>query len=196
MLHMHTHSHTLAAPGAPDEEGVHLQIVSLHGEHVANRLGWTLLERVWAMEHTIWLPKPPPMGCNIWAYDPNGSKPDTRMCEGQRLSSDIDARAHPTVEQDAQAASAALLKGEEKRMLSVSSKQAAVPGTPSTFDTPSLPLTAIPANSEATPQPYRHTCMRTPKPSCTAHNFQTRRVVHLGTSPPSPRAQPAHLWGL
>jgi len=92
--------------------------------------------------------------------------------------------------------SAALLEGEEKRTPSVSSEQAAAPGTPSTFDTPSLPLTATPADSEATPQPRRWTRTRAPKPSCIAHNFQTGRMVHPGTSPPSPRAQPARLWGL
>src|SRR5712691_7375297 len=105
------------------------------------------------MGHTIWLPKLPPRGCNIQAHDPNSSKPDTCACEGQRLSSDIDVQAHPTVEQDVQVVSAALLEGEEKRTLSVSSKQAAALGTPLTFDTPLLPLTDMPANLEATPLP-------------------------------------------
>src|SRR5260221_14578719 len=126
------------------------------------------------MWHAFWLPKPPG-GCNVRAHDPDGSKPDTCAREGRRPSSDIDARAHPTVEQDTQAASAALLEGEEKRTPSVSSEQAAAPGTPSTFDTPSLPLTLTPADSEATPQPRSRTRTRAPKPSCTAHDFQSGR---------------------
>src|SRR5712691_4671047 len=108
------------------------------------------------MGHAIWLPKPPPRGCNVWAHDPDGSKPDTCAREGRRLSSDIDARAHPTVEQDAQAAPAAQLEGEESRRPAKSERTAA-PGTPSNFDTPSLPLTATPANSEVTPLPRTHT---------------------------------------
>jgi len=76
--------------------------------------------------------------------------------------------------------------------MATSSEQAAAPATPSTLK--SLPIT--PANLEATPQPYRCPCMHVPKPLCIAHNFQSGRVVHPGTSPPSPRAQPVHLWGL
>src|SRR5260221_7749526 len=135
------------------------------------------------MWHAFWLPKPPG-GCNVRAHNPDGSKPDTCARECRRPSSDIDARAHPTVEQDAQAASAALLEGEEKRTPSVSSEQAAAPGTPSTFDSPSLPLTATPANLEATPQPRSHIRTRAHNPSRIAHDIQTGRVVHPGTSPP------------
>jgi len=84
------------------------------------------------MGHAIWLPKPPPRGCNVWAHDPDSPISDTCTHEGWRLSLDIDARTHQTAEQDVQAASAALLEGEEKRMPSVSSEQAAIPGTPLT----------------------------------------------------------------
>src|SRR5260221_7988072 len=132
VLHAPAHSHTLAAPGAPDEEEGCLRIVSPRGEPITNRLGWTLLERVRAMGHAIWLPKPPPRGCNVRAHDPDGSKPDTCAREGRRLSSDIDAQAHPTVEQDAQAAPAAQLEGEESRR-PAKSEQTAAPETPSTF---------------------------------------------------------------
>src|SRR5260221_13204809 len=100
-LHAHVHSHTPVAPGALDEEEVPLRIVSPCGEPITNRLGWMLLERVQAMGHAILLPKPTLSGCNIWAHDPDGSKPDTCAREGRRPSSNIDARAHPTVEQDA-----------------------------------------------------------------------------------------------
>jgi len=57
---------------------------------------------------------------------------DTHAYEDRRPSLDINVQTHQTTEQDTQAASAALLKGEEKRMPSVSSEQAAAPGTPST----------------------------------------------------------------
>jgi hypothetical protein len=146
--------------------------------------GRTLLKRVRAMGHAIWLPKPPPRSCNVQAHNPGGSKPDTRAHEGRRPSSNVDARDHLIAEQGVQVASAALLEGEEMRKLAKSSKQTAAPGTPSTFNTPSTPPTITPANSEATAQPRRRTRARTPKPSCTVHNFQSGRMVHPGTSPP------------
>jgi len=89
-------------------------------------------------------------------------------------------------------AAAPLLEGEKLWGMAMSSEQAAALATPSTSKSP--PIT--PANSEATPQPRRRTCTRAPKPSCIAHEFQSGRVVHPGTSPPSPRAQPVRLWGL
>ena len=92
---------TLVPREAPDEEVDHPQTVSLHGEHATTKTGRTLLERVQAMGHAIWLPKPPPRGCNVQAHDPDGPISDTCMHEGRRLSSDVDMRAHPTVEQDA-----------------------------------------------------------------------------------------------
>jgi hypothetical protein len=181
--HTHAHSHTPAALGAPDEEDEDLRTSPRRGHAVAMP-GRTLLERVRAMGHAIWLPKPLPRGCNVRAHNPDGSKPDTRACEDWRLSLDVDGRDHPIAEQDAQAASAALLEGEEKRTPSKSSKQVAAPGTPSTFNTPSTPPTIMPADSEATAQPRTRTRARTPKPLCTAHNFQSGRMVHPGTSPP------------
>jgi hypothetical protein len=80
--------------------------------------------------------------------------------EDRRLSLDVDARTRQTAEQDA---SAALLEG-----LSVSSEHAAALGTPSTFNAPSLPLFATPANSEATPRraatrARAHTSWRAPR---------------------------------
>jgi len=88
-LHMPAPSHTPAALGAPDEEVVHLQIISPHGELVIDRTGWMLLERAQAMWHAFWLPNPP-RGYNVRAYNPDSSKPDTCVCKGQRPSSDID----------------------------------------------------------------------------------------------------------
>ena len=91
-------------PGAPDEEEGHLQAIPLRGEHAAERPSRTLLERV----------------------------RDTRAREDRRPSLNVDMQTHQTAEQDAQVASAALLEGEEKSTPSMSSKQAAVLGTPST----------------------------------------------------------------
>jgi len=72
-LHAHTLSHTLAAPGAPDEEEACLRTLSPRGEHAAKWLSRTLLERVWAMGHTIWMLMPV-WGCNVRAHDPDGSQ--------------------------------------------------------------------------------------------------------------------------
>ena len=82
---------------------------------------------------------------------PGASPRHPRAREDRRPSLNVDAQTHQTAEQDAHVASAALLEGEEKRTPSMSSKQAAALGTLLTFDTPSLPLTITPANSEATP---------------------------------------------
>ena len=144
------------------------------------------------------------------------------MHEDRRPSLDVDTQTHQTAKQDVQAASAALLEGEEKRTPSVSSEQAAAPGTPSTSNTqvaaapllegeelwgmatsseqaaaPATPSTSnsppvTPADPEATAQPCRCTRTRAHKPSCTAHDIQSGRVVHPGTSPPSSRTQSAH----
>jgi len=162
------------------------------------------------MGHMIWLPKPPPRGCNIQAHNPDGPISDICVHEGWRLSLDVDVWTHQTAKQDVQAASAALLEGEEKRTPSISSEQAAAPGTPSTSNmqvaqapllkgeelwgmatsseqaaVPATPSTLkslpiMPANSEATPQPCRHPCTCAPKPSCITHNFQSGRVVYPG----------------
>ena len=93
----------------------------------------------------------PVWGCNVRAHNPDSSQPNTPVHEDWRPSLDIDMRIHPIIKQDMQVTLAALLKGEEKRMPSMSSEQAAAPGTPSTFDMPSLCLTVMPANSEAIP---------------------------------------------
>jgi len=85
-----------------------------------------------------------------------------------------------------------LLEGEELWGMATSSEQAAAPATPSTSNSP--PVT--PADPEATAQPCRCIRTRAHKPSCTAHDIQSGRVVHPGTFPPSSRAQSAHRWGL
>jgi len=196
--HVPTPCHSPASLGAPDEEEVDLRIIPPRGEHAAERPSRMLLERI----------------------------RDTRVREDRRPSLDVDAQTHQTAEQDAQAASAALLEGEEKRTPSMSSEQAAAPGTPSTSDThaaaapllegeelwgtatsseqaavPATPSTsnlpsATPADPEATAQPRTRIHTRAHKPSCTAHDIQSGRVVHPGTSPPSSRAQSARHWGL
>jgi len=148
------------------------------------------------------------------------------MHEDRRPSLDVDTQTHQTAEQDVQAASAALLEGEEKRTPSISSEQAAAPGTPSTSNmhavaapllkgeelwstatsseqaaAPATPSTSkspsvTPADLEATAHPCTHIHTHAHKPSCTAHDIQSGRVVHPGTSPPSSRAQSARRWGL
>jgi hypothetical protein len=143
--------HTPAALGAPDEEELHLRTIALRGEHAAERPSRTLLERIRG----------------------------THAHEDRRPSLDVDAQTHQTAEQDTQAATAPLLEGEEKRAPSMSSEQAAAPGTPSTSNTPSPPLTTTPADSEATPQPRTCTRTRAHKPLCIVHDIRSGRVVHL-----------------
>jgi len=78
--------HTPAALGAPDEEEVPLRTTPPRGEHAAERLSRTLLERI----------------------------RDTRTREDRRPSLDVDAQTHQTAKQDVQAASASLLLGGGK----------------------------------------------------------------------------------
>jgi len=108
------------------------------------------------MWHTIWILMPV-WGCNVRAHNPDSSQPNTPVHEDWRPSLNVNVQIHPIIEQDVQVMSAALLKGEEKRILSVSSEQAAALGTPLTFDTPLLPLTTTPTNLEATSQPHTYT---------------------------------------
>jgi hypothetical protein len=92
-----------------------------------------------------------------------------------------------------QVASAALLKGEEKRTPSVSSEQAAAPGTPSTSNTPPPPITATPADSGATPQPRSHTRAHT---QTLVHRTRiSDRESGAPWHPPSSRTWPANPWG-
>jgi len=147
------------------------------------------------MRHAIWLPTPPPRGCNVRAHEPDGPKSPTHAREGQRLSSGVDAQTHPPCEPDVQAASAAQLEGEELWGTAMSSEQAAAPSTPSSlFISP--PPSVMPANSEATAparrlfsepknspvQPRQRT--RTLNPSCTEHDSQSGGMVHAGTTAP------------
>ena len=129
------------------------------------------------------------------AHEPDSPKPHTRAREGQRLSSGVDARAHPSFEPDVQAASAAQLEGEELWGTATSSEQAAAPSTPSSFFlTP--PPSVTPADSEATEpaprllsepknppvQPRKST--RTLTPSCIEHDAHSGGTVHAGTNAP------------
>jgi len=152
-------------------------------------LSRTLLERVRAMGHAIWLPAPP-RGCNVQAQNPDGSKLDTCTREGQRLSSDIDAQAHQTIEQDVQAVRAAQLEGQETRTPTITNEQTAALDNPSFCNT--FPSLATPADSEATApspeqpqelaQPRRST--HTHKSLCIEHNSQSEQVVQHGTNTP------------
>ena len=194
-LHALTPSHTPVSRGPPDEEEVPPRNVSPRGEHVANTLGRTLLERVRAMRHAVWLPTPPPRDCNVRAHNPDGPKPETHVREGQRHSSGIDAQAHPPSEPDVQAASAVQLEGEELWGTAMSSEQPAAPSTPSSlFQPPSSPL--MPADSEATapaprlfsepknPPVQPHKSTRTRDPSCIEHDPHSGGTVHTGTNAP------------
>ena len=155
-LHVPPPCHTPVALGAPDEEELPLRAMPLSGEHAAEMPSRTLLEQIRG----------------------------THVCKDRRPSPDVDARAHPITEQDAQAASAALLEGEEKRTLSMSSQQAAAPGTPLTSNTPSSPLTATPADSEATPQLRTRKRTHTLTPSCIEHDAHSGGTVHVGINAP------------
>ena len=178
-----TRAHTVTPPaalGALDEEEDDLRTTLPHRGHAVTTPGRMLLERVWAMELVIWLPMPPLRCCNVQAHNPDSSQPNTPTHKDWKPSSDVDAQAHPIIEQDAHAVSAALLKGEEMRKPAKSSEQTAALGSPSTissFSTPLTPPTIMPADSEATAQP----CTQT---SCAAHDFQSGRMVHPGTSSP------------
>jgi hypothetical protein len=88
-LHVPAPSHTPAAPGAPDKEEVPLRTVSPRGEHAAEWLSRTLLERVRAMGHTVWMLKPV-WGRNVEAHDPEGSQLNTPTCEDLRPGLDVD----------------------------------------------------------------------------------------------------------
>ena len=94
----------------------------------------------------------------------NDPEPAIRMHKGQTPSFNAIAKAHQapwpgpgtvTEEQDVHPASAALLKGEEMWMLSMSSEQTAAPGTPLTSNALILPASsseATPSSSEPAPE--------------------------------------------
>jgi len=108
-------------------------------------------------------------------HDPDGSKLDTCAREGRRLSFDVDARAHLTVEQDVQAARAAQLEGEEMRTLTMTDEQiAALRRTTPHFSThPHCPL-RLPTRR---PQPHHPS---NPK------NQPSRAEARAPTSPRAP----------
>jgi len=92
-------------------------------------------------------------------------EPAVHMHEGQTPGFNANMQAHrapcpgpgtTTDEQNVHLASAAQLKGEEKRMPAMSSKQAAVPGTRSTSNaliSPTLSSKATPSSPEPAPEP-------------------------------------------
>ena len=120
----------------------------------------------------------------------------TRACKGQSPGFDAIMQAlqapwlgpgTTTEEQDVQSVSAALLKGQEKRLLAAVSEQAAAPGTPSNFNLPKSPASPYEAISPegldsllAQLRRTAHTHMH----SCIAHNIWLGEVVHLGTNAP------------
>jgi hypothetical protein len=89
----------------------------------------------------------PMRGCNICAHHPGGPKPANiyaRKDSEQFYGFNADMQAHraswpgpntATAKLDTHLSTAALLKGEERMRAIRSSKQAAAPTTPSTFNT-------------------------------------------------------------
>ena len=128
----------------------------------------------------------------------NDPKPAIRACEGQSPSFDaiMQAQRAPwlrpgttTKEQDVQSASAALLKGEEKRLPAAVSEQAAAPGTPSNFNSPKSPASPYEAISpEGLDSSPAQSCrtVRTHIHLCNAHDIRLGEAVHLGTNAPRP----------
>ena len=125
-------------------------------------------------------------------------KPAIRACEGQSPGFDAITQAQQapwlgpgttTEEQDVQSASAAPLEGEEKRLPAAGSEQTAVPGTPSTFNSPkplASPSEAIsPEGLDSSPAQL-HRTVRTHICSCNVHDIWLGEAVHLGTNAPRP----------
>jgi len=106
-----------------------------------------------------------------------------RACKGQTPGFNANAQAHRaswpgpgnvTEEQDIHPASAALLKGEEMWMPSMSSEQTAAPGTPSTSNaltSPASPSKATPSSSEPAPE-----LDSSPSPAESVTNAQQERA--------------------
>jgi hypothetical protein len=87
---------------------------------------------------------------------PNDPKPAIHACKGQSPSFNTIMQVHQapwlgpgttTKEQNVISASAALLKGEKKRLLAMSNEQTAMLGTPSIFNLPKLPTSTTKAIS-------------------------------------------------
>jgi len=149
--HVHTISTDLVPHQALDDEGHtplnrdgHPQTTSSCGVQVADTAHHThcLHDIMRSPEHTYL----------------NDSEPAICVHEGQTPGFNANVQAHRapwpgpgtiTNEQDVHPVSAALREGEEKWMPSVSSKQTAAPGTPSTSNTPISPA----LSSKATPSP-------------------------------------------
>jgi len=209
MLHVYTISTDLVPHQALDGEGYtpqigdrHPQTISLCREQVADTMCHIhhLHNVVHSLEHAHL----------------NDPKPATCMCKGQAHQAPWPRPGTVTEEQDAHPASAALLKGEKKWMLSMSSKQTAALDTSLISNTPILPT----LSPEATPLPSKpapglnvspspvglaenaqQECV--PSPSCTNTAMVeiwfdpdpqpgSYRLAHLGTNDPCLVYIPAH----
>jgi len=156
----------LHAPQIGDERP---RTTSLCGEQVADtvRHAHHLHNTVRPLEHTH-------------LDDP---EPATHTRKGQTPGFNTIAKAHRapwprpgtvTKEQDVHLASAALLKGEEMWMPSMSSKQTAAPGTPSTFNTPISP--ALPSEATFSPSEPAPELDVSPSPAESATNAQQKHA--------------------
>ena len=147
VLHAQSITSMLVPLGAPDIKGYmpyirdgHLRTTSLSGEQVVDTM--CHMNR----PHNI-------VDSPEFAH-PNDPKLATCMCKGQSHGFNTNTHADQapwlrpgtvTKEQDVPLASAAQLKGEEQRMLNMSSKQTAALGSPSTFDTRKSPALSVKA---------------------------------------------------
>jgi len=145
-------------------------------------------------------------GCTVWVHNDSSSKLDVHAHEGCWLDFNRDSWAHRvywpkprkpgtvTIERNVYFVSAALLKGEQLLIPTVSGKQTAASDTPSTSNSLLLPIS--PVRSPSLPSPkqahvpdipliplHRSTCIR--MPSCIIHDLQAGEgVVHSGTNAP------------
>ena len=187
--HMLAITNSLEPHWAPGEEGYmphigdgHIWTTSSYGEQVTD-----------AMHHAH---HPHNLVHSPEHAHPDDPRPAIHACEGQSPSSNTTMQTHrahwlgpgTTIEeQDILPVSAALLKGEEKRLPAMSSEQTAAPGTPSTFNLPKSPASPIEAISpqglDSLPAQLRRTACTHMLP-CIVHNTQPGEAVHLGTNTP------------
>ena len=128
-------------------------------------------------------------GCQVWVHNDDGPKLDVHAREGWWFGFDVDAKAHRvfwpqagsvSVERNVYFAAASLLEGEETTILTGSSEQTAVPGTPSTptSTSPSPHITPSPS-----PAPLRR--------SARIRNLQAGKgVAHSSLDAPHPTHSP------
>jgi len=173
---------------APDEEG--------HMPHIGDRRLWTTSSHGAQVTDTMHhAHRPHNVMRSLECTHSNDPEPAIWAHEGWPPGFNTITQAHRapwpglgtvSKEQDVSLVSAALLEGEEQRMPDMSSKQTAVPATPSNFSLPKSPTSpleaASPLGPDSSPAQLRRT-VRTLKPLCILHGLQAEEVVHPGTNP-------------